>query len=150
VANPNSEVRANTFFFFLVHSPYKSHQLDEDSAAPAVKKQSVDEDRKATIRTSGSPRTSLVDDRGVDPLSLHILKRTGTEAQLKYRASGSIAGDEGVLNRQGSIKTYQETVPGEGGSTAGAKSMANVGRGILGEVLGNESGNKKFSDLCCG
>ena len=115
---------------------------------PAVKKESVDEDRKGSIRTSGSPRTSLVDDRGVDPLSLHILKRTGTEAQLKYRASGSITGDDVIHNRQGStISIYPEIVPGESGSPAGAKSIANVGRGILGEVLGNESGQKKSSHL---
>jgi len=108
-----------------------------------VKKESIDDERRISTRTSGSIRTSVVGDRGVDPLSLHILKRTGTEAQLKYRASGSITGDEGMRSRQGSVSIHPETIPSEGATTAGVKSIANVGRGILGEVLGNESGHKK-------
>jgi len=109
-----------------------------------MKKESIDDERRTPTRTSGSTRTSVVDDRGVDPLSLHILKRTGTEAQLKYRASGSIAGDEGMRSGQGSVSIHSETTPSESAATAGVKSIANVGRGILGEVLGNESGHKKF------
>jgi len=87
-----------------------------------------------------------VDDRGVDPLSLHILKRTGTEAQLKFRPSGTLpAAEEGTRSRQGSVSNHPEGVPSENAASAGVKSIANVGRGILGEVLGNESshGHKK-------
>ena len=105
-----------------------------------MKKESIDDERRTPTRTSGSIRTSAVDDRGVDPLSLYILKRTGTEAQLKYRASGSITGEE---SRQGSV-SIPETSPIESTAAASVKSIANVGRGILGEVLGNEGGHKKF------
>lgn len=108
-----------------------------------MKKELIDDDRRTSTRTSGSARTSLVDDHGVDPLSLHILKRTGTEAQLKYRGSGSIPGDEGMRSRQESVSIHPETLPSDSAATAGVKSIANVGRGILGEVLGNESGHKK-------
>jgi hypothetical protein len=45
---------------------------------------------------------------------------------------------------QGSIIALPETPASEGIATAGVKSIANVGRGILGDVLlGNESGHKK-------
>jgi len=74
---------------------------------------------------------------------LHILKRTGTEAQLKYRSSGTLPGDEGAKTRQGSISNPAEANPVEAAAAASVKSIANVGRGILGEVLGNESGHKK-------
>jgi hypothetical protein len=110
-----------------------------------VKKESIDDDKRASTRTSGSTRTSVVDDHGVDPLSLYILKRTGTEAQLKFRASGGpIPGDDGVRSRQGSVSIHLEATPNEGAPTTSVKSIANVGRGILGEVLGNEGGHKKF------
>jgi hypothetical protein len=110
-----------------------------------VKKESLEDDRRASIRTSGSARTSVVDDHtGVDPLSLHILKRTGTEAQLKFRSSGTIPGDEGIRSRQGSVSLHPEPAPSvDSAATAGVKAIANAGRGILGEVLGNESGHKK-------
>lgn len=109
-----------------------------------MKKESLEDDRRASIRTSGSARTSVVDDHsGVDPLSLHILKRTGTEAQLKYRGSGAIPGDEGMRSRQGSVSLHPEPAPSESAATAGVKAIANAGRGILGEVLGNEGGHKK-------
>lgn len=85
-----------------------------------------------------------MDDHGLDPLSLHILKRTGTEAHLKFRSGGPIAGEEGMKSRQGSFTTHPETTAGDNAATAGVKSIANVGRGILGDVLGNESGHKKY------
>jgi hypothetical protein len=108
-----------------------------------VKKESIDDERRQPNRSSGSTRT-VIDDRGVDPLSLHILRRTGTEAQLKYRASGSIAGDEGMRSRQESVSIHSETIPSESAATAGVMTIANVGRGILGDVLGSETGHKKF------
>ena len=109
-----------------------------------MKKESLDDDRRASTRASGSARTSIVDDRsGVDPLSLHILKRTGTEAQLKFRSSGTIPGDEGMRSRQGSLSLHPEPAPGDSAATANVKAIANAGRGILGEVLGSESGHKK-------
>ena len=80
----------------------------------------------------------------MDPLSLHILKRTGTQGQLKFRASGpTTSPEEGQRSRQGSLSVHPEGIPTESAATAGVKSIANVGRGILGEVLGNESGHKK-------
>ena len=88
----------------------------------------------------------MVDDHGLDPLSLHILKRTGTEAQLKYRG-GPIPVDEGSRSRQGSMSTHPEASPTENAASTGVKTIANVGRGILGEVLGNESGHKKYTSL---
>jgi len=117
--------------------------LDSISPSNVLSKDSVEGDRKTSIRTSGSNRTSVVDDHGVDPLSLHILKRTGTEAQLKFRGSGSLTGEEGGRDRQGSFSTHPE-IPQESAAAAGVKTIANVGRGILGEVLGTESGHKKF------
>ena len=139
-----SRMSANTGFQFIVQSPLSSPRLDENPLSLSVKKESIDDERKTSTRTSGSTRASVVDDRGVDPLSLHILKRTGTEAQLRYRASGSIVGDEGMRSGQGSVSIHSETIPNESAATASVKSIANVGRGILGEVLGNESGHKKF------
>jgi hypothetical protein len=136
---------ANTFRIVL--SPHSSPRLDDNSPSLAVKKESIDDGRGASTRLSGSSRTSAVDDHGVDPLSLHILKRTGTEAQLKYRGSGSFPGDEDMRSRHGSVSIHAETVPNESVATAGVKSIANVGRGILGDVLGNESGHKKYSLL---
>ena len=96
-------------------------------------------DSRTANRTPGSTRTSVVDDHGVDPLSLHILKRTGTEAQLKYRNSGSFPGDEVSRSRQGSVSSRPETNPDEG-----VTGIANVGRAILGEVLGTDNGHKKY------
>jgi hypothetical protein len=109
-----------------------------------VAKESLDKDRRTSSRASGSPRTSPVDDHGVDPLSLHILKRTGTEAQLKYRPSGPNPGEEGQRSRQGSLSNHPEVLPAESAATAGVKTIANAGRNILGEVLGNETGHKKY------
>jgi hypothetical protein len=129
---------------FLVYSPVASPRLDTISPSLSVNKDSLDTDRRASSRASGSPRTSLVDDRGVDPLSLHILKRTGTEAQLKYRPSGPNPGEEGTRSRQGSLSNHPEASPSENAATTGVKSIANAGRNILGDVLGNESGHKKY------
>ena len=129
---------------FLVNSPITSPRLDSISPSLSLTKESLDNDRHASSRASGSPRTSLVDDRGVDPLSLHILKRTGTEAQLKYRPSGPNPGEEGQRSRQGSLSNHPETTPTESAAAAGVKTIANAGRNILGEVLGNESGHKKY------
>src|SRR5271168_855577 len=104
-----SRMRANRI---LVHSPLSSPRQDTNSPSVSVKKESLDDDRRASTRTSGSARTSVVDDHtGVDPLSLHILKRTGTEAQLKYRGSGTIPGDEGMRSRQGSVSLHPEPTP---------------------------------------
>jgi hypothetical protein len=122
-----------------VQSPRTSPRPEDPSASLSSKKESLDDDRRASTRTSGSTRTSVVDDHGLDPLTLHILKRTGTEAQLKFRASGPAPGDDAVASRQGS---FSESTPGDS-PAAGVKSIANVGRGILGDVLG-ESGHKKF------
>jgi hypothetical protein len=127
----------------LVHSPLASPRLDNISP---VNKDSLEGDRRTSTRTSGSNRTSVVDDHGVDPLSLHILKRTGTESQLKYRGSAPIANEEGVKSRQGSFSTHPEGAATEDTSSS-IKSIANVGRGILGEVLGNEAGHKKKGSL---
>lgn len=142
-----SQMSANTVCIVL--SPPSSPRLDENSPTLTVKKESIDDGRGASTRVSGSARTSAVDDHGVDPLSLHILKRTGTEAQLKYRGSGSLPGDEDMRSRHGSVSIHAETLPSESAATAGVKSIANVGRGILGDVLGNESGHKKYSILEC-
>lgn len=115
-----------------VQSPHTSPRPEDPSASLSSKKESLDDDTRLSTRTSGSTRTSVVDDHGLDPLTLHILKRTGTEAQLKFR------GDDAVASRHGS---FSESTPGD--SPAAVKSIANVGRGILGDVLG-ESGHKKF------
>lgn len=129
---------------FLVHSPLASPRLDSISPSLSLTKESLDNDKKASSRASASPRTSLVDDHGVDPLSLHILKRTGTEAQLRYRPSGPNPGEEGQWSREGSLSNHPEAVPSESAAAAGVKTIANAGRNILGEVLGNESGHKKY------
>jgi hypothetical protein len=39
------------------------------------------------------------------------------------------------------MSAHPDTVANE--ASTGVKTIANVGRGILGEVLGNESGHKK-------
>src|SRR5208282_1968178 len=65
--------------FRIVLSPHSSPRVDENSPALTVKKESIDDGRGTSTRASGSTRTSALDDHGVDPLSLHILKRTGTE-----------------------------------------------------------------------
>jgi hypothetical protein len=88
----------------------------------------------------------LVDDHGVDPLSLHILKRTGTEAQLKFRGGGSMGNEEVTTSRHGSFSNHPEAVPTDN-SASGVKSIADLGRGILGDVLGNESAHKKKGSL---
>jgi hypothetical protein len=129
---------------FLVHSPMASPRLDTISPSISLTKESLDNDRRASSRASGSSQPSLVDDRGVDPLSLHILKRTGTEAQLKYRPSGPNPGEEGTRSRQGSLSNHPEAPPSESAAATGVKTIANAGRSILGEVLGNESGHKKY------
>jgi hypothetical protein len=122
-----------------VQPPRTSPRPDDASGSLSPKKESLDDDRRLSTRTSGSTRTSVVDDHGLDPLTLHILKRTGTEAQLKFRASGPGQGDDAVASRHGS---FSESTPGDSPAAA-VKSIANVGRGILGDVLG-ESGHKKF------
>jgi hypothetical protein len=107
-------------------------------------KQSLDDG--ITSRTAGSSRTSVVDDHGLDPLSLHILKRTGTEAQLKFRGPpAQPPSEEGQRSRQGSLSNHPEGTITDNAATVGVKSIANVGKNILGEVLGNdrESGHKK-------
>jgi hypothetical protein len=127
----------------LVNSPHTSPRLD--NIAP-VNKDSSEGDRRTSTRTSGSNRTSVVDDHGVDPLSLHILKRTGTEAQLKFRGGAPIGSEEDVKSRQGSFSNNPEATTET--DTSGVKSIANIGRGILGEVLGkDESGHKKKGSL---
>jgi hypothetical protein len=133
-----------------VHTPLSSPRLDTNSPSLSVNKDSLEDERRLSTRTSGSLRGSIVDDHGVDPLSLHILKRTGTEAQLKFRSSGPVPGEEGgTRSRQGSMSTHPETIPNESAATAGVKTIANVGRGILGDVLGNESGHKKYVKRGC-
>jgi hypothetical protein len=47
------------------------------------------------------------------------------------------------------MSTHPETIPNESAATAGVKTIANVGRGILGDVLGNESGHKKYVRRGC-
>jgi hypothetical protein len=129
----------------VVHTPLSSPKLDVNSPSLSVNKDSLDEERRLSTRTSGSLRGSIVDDHGVDPLSLHILKRTGTEAQLKFRSSAPVPGEEGgTRSRQGSMSNHPEVIPNESAAAAGVKTIAHVGRGILGEVLGNESGHKKY------
>jgi hypothetical protein len=128
-----------------VHTPLSSPRLDTNSPSLSNYKESLEDERGLSTRTSGSLRDSIVDDHGVDPLSLHILKRTGTEAQLKFRSSAPVPGEEGgTRSRQGSMSTHPETIPNESAAAAGVKTIANVGRGILGDVLGNESSHKKY------
>jgi hypothetical protein len=82
----------------------------------------------------------VLEDHGVDPLSLHILQRTGTQSQFKFRT-----GEEGPRSSQGSMSHHPET---QGPSEVGHKSIANV---ILGEVLGEPIHHKKFAwKLCSG
>ena len=81
----------------------------------------------------------------MDPLSLHIMKRTGTEAQLKFRG-GSLGNEDSVSSRHGSFSTHSEVLPAENVPT-GVKSIANVGRGILGEVRVTDTGHKKKTSL---
>jgi len=122
-----------------VQSPHTSPRPEDSPPSLSSKKESLDDDRRVSTRTSGSTRTSVVGDHGLDPLTLHILKRTGTEAQLKFRAGGSGPGDDVGGSRQPS---FSESSPADSPAAA-VKSIANVGRGILGDVLG-ESGHKKF------
>ena len=84
-----------------------------------------------------------MDDHGLDPLSFHILKRTGTEGQLKFRSGSNVPGDDGVRSPQGSFS--ESIITGESAAAAGVKSIAQVGRGILGDVLGESGGPKKFA-----
>ena len=136
--------RNRRFFFFanIIVTPLPSPR-PESASKLSTTKQSMDEETRVPSRSSGSK--SLVDDRGVDPLSLHILKRTGTEAQLKFRGTGTVPpGEEGQRSRQGSLSVHPEGTMSENAAAAGVKSIANVGKNILGEVLGNESGHKKY------
>jgi len=122
--------------------PRSSSIPDDPSSSLSPKKESLDGDRKGSIRTSGSTRTSVADDHGLDPLSLHILKRTGTEAQLKFRSGSNVPGDDGLRSPQGSFS--ESIITGESAAAAGVKSITQVGRGILGDVLGESGGYKKF------
>jgi hypothetical protein len=119
-----------------IQSPPVSLRSDHN---PLKRRESLDVESRTSNRTSGSTRTSLVaDDHGLDPLSLHILKRTGTESHLKYLGTNSFPSDEGAGGRRGSMSAHAETPTGDG------QSIANVGRAILGEVLGTDPGHKKY------
>jgi hypothetical protein len=42
------------------------------------------------------------------------------------------------------MSAHPDTNTNDSASTAGVKTIANVGRGILGDVLGTETGHKKY------
>lgn len=51
-------------------------------------------------------------------------------------------GDDGLRSPQGSFS--ESIITGESAAAAGVKSIAQVGRGILGDVLGESGGYKKL------